>query len=90
MTTTRPAPDVAGGSENPDHETVAESTMWTSRLRRAWMSKLPPDKLLPDRQPAYVASWIYVFGVLTIVQLKGRNGIVDFHDFFVESYGLVA
>ena len=66
MTTTRPAPDVAGGSENPDHETVAESTMWTSRLRRAWMSKLPPDKLLPDRQPAYVASWIYVFGVLTI------------------------
>ena len=66
MTTTRPAPDVAGGSENPDHETVAESTMWTSRLRRAWMSKLPPDKLLPDRQPAYVASWIYVFGVLTL------------------------
>ena len=26
-------------------------------------SALPPDKLLPDRQPAYVASWIYVFGV---------------------------
>ena len=40
--------------------------MWTSRLRRAWMAKLPPDKLLPDRQPAYVASWIYVFGVLTL------------------------
>ena len=32
----------------------------------AWMATLPPDKLLPDRQPAYVASWIYVFGVLTI------------------------
>ena len=40
--------------------------MWTSRLRRAWMATLPPDKLLPDRQPAYVASWIYVFGVLTL------------------------
>jgi quinol-cytochrome oxidoreductase complex cytochrome b subunit len=30
------------------------------------VAALPPDKLLPDRQPAYVASWIYVFGVLTI------------------------
>jgi len=28
--------------------------------------ELPPEKLLPDRQPAYVASWIYVFGVATI------------------------
>jgi len=27
---------------------------------------LPPEQLLPDRQPAYVSSWIYVFGVLTI------------------------
>jgi ubiquinol-cytochrome c reductase cytochrome b subunit len=26
----------------------------------------PPDELLPDRQPVYVASWIYVFGVLTL------------------------
>ena len=41
----------------------ATDRMWTSRLRRAWLAKLPPDKLLPDRQPAYVASWIYVFGV---------------------------
>ncbi|MEI8083441.1 MAG: cytochrome b N-terminal domain-containing protein, partial [Actinomycetes bacterium] len=46
-----------------------ESRMWTSRLRRAWLAKLPPDQLLPDRQPAYVASWIYVFGVLTIAAL---------------------
>jgi quinol-cytochrome oxidoreductase complex cytochrome b subunit len=44
----------------------ATDRMWTSRLRRAWLAKLPPDKLLPDRQPAYVASWIYVFGVLAI------------------------
>jgi len=66
MTTTHPAPDVADSSDTPDGGTIADSTMWTSRLRRAWMSKLPPDKLLPDRQPAYVASWIYVFGVLTL------------------------
>jgi quinol-cytochrome oxidoreductase complex cytochrome b subunit len=30
---------------------------------------LPPERLLPDRQPAYVASWIYVFGVLTLSAL---------------------
>ena len=29
-------------------------------------ARLPPDKLLPDKQPAYVSSWIYVFGVATI------------------------
>jgi ubiquinol-cytochrome c reductase cytochrome b subunit len=43
--------------------------MWTARLRRAWLEKLPPEQLLPDRQPSYVASWIYVFGVLTIAAL---------------------
>jgi ubiquinol-cytochrome c reductase cytochrome b subunit len=30
---------------------------------------VPPGQALPDRQPAYVASWIYVFGVLTIAAL---------------------
>ena len=53
-------------SPSADAPADPESRMWTSRLRRAWLSKLPPEKLLPDRQPAYVASWIYVFGVLTI------------------------
>jgi hypothetical protein len=43
--------------------------MWTSRLRRGFFDRLPPDKLLPDEQPAYVSSWIYVFGVLTIAAL---------------------
>ncbi len=33
------------------------------------MSLLPPGKLLPDRQPAYVSSWVYVFGVATLVAL---------------------
>ncbi len=39
---------------------------WTSAVRRRAVRALPPDQLLPDRQPAYVSSWIYVFGVLTI------------------------
>ncbi len=42
---------------------------WTTRLRRRAAGKLPPEKLLPDTQPAYVASWIYVFGVTTIAAL---------------------
>ncbi|WP_280722786.1 cytochrome b N-terminal domain-containing protein [Kitasatospora sp. MAA4] len=33
------------------------------------MRTLPPEKLLPDTQPAYMASWIYVFGVLTVSAL---------------------
>jgi len=43
--------------------------MWTTRLRERAVGALPPDRLLPDEQPAYVASWIYVFGVVTIAAL---------------------
>jgi hypothetical protein len=43
--------------------------MWTARARTALLKVLPPLKLLPDRQPAYVASWIYVFGVATLASL---------------------
>ena len=42
---------------------------WTVRLRRVVVRALPPDKLMPDSQPSYVASWIYVFGVLTLSAL---------------------
>jgi Cytochrome b(N-terminal)/b6/petB len=37
--------------------------MWTNKVRRFATRILPPGKLLPDRQPAYVRSWVYVFGV---------------------------
>ena len=47
----------------------ADAAMWTSRVRRAVLRRLPPGKLLPDRQPAYVASWIYVFGVASMATL---------------------
>lgn len=46
--------------------TETERPMWTGRVRNAAVRAFPPERLLPDRQPVYVASWIYVFGVLTI------------------------
>lgn len=45
------------------------SSNWTRRLREASLERYAPKDLLPDTQPAYVASWIYVFGVLTIAAL---------------------
>ena len=47
----------------------ADAAMWTSRRRRRVLRRLPPGKLLPDRQPAYVNSWIYVFGVASLATL---------------------
>jgi hypothetical protein len=68
-----PAPSPAGAGPGATHEPrppapeePVDPTLWTSRLRRLWLHFLPPSKLLPDSQPAYVASWIYVFGVLTL------------------------
>ena len=62
-----PAPDEAGPAGPDGQAGVAgadeDAGMWTSRVRRFATRILPPGKLLPDRQPAYVASWIYVFGV---------------------------
>ena len=46
-----------------------QERMWTARVRRRAVAALPPEQLLPDRQPAYVNSWIYVFGVLTLAAL---------------------
>jgi Cytochrome b(N-terminal)/b6/petB len=62
-------PGAAGsGPAGPDADAGApgseeDAGMWTNRVRRFATRILPPGKLLPDRQPAYVASWIYVFGV---------------------------
>ena len=53
----------------PDAVSASESRQWTARVRNAASAAFPPDRLLPDRQPAYMASWIYVFGVLTVVSL---------------------
>jgi hypothetical protein len=48
---------------------AGDERMWTARLRTTAARLLPPKKLLPDRQPGYVASWIYTFGVATLVAL---------------------
>ena len=42
---------------------------WTVGLRSRLTGLVPPGQALPDRQPAYVSSWIYVFGVLTLASL---------------------
>ena len=47
-----------------------ESTgSWTAAARRQLERRLPWENLLPDRQPSYVGSWVYVFGVVTIAAL---------------------
>ncbi len=48
--------------------TPAKQT-WTGSVRGRLGSKLPLEHLLPDRQPVYVGSWVYVFGVATIAAL---------------------
>jgi len=45
---------------------VAEKPTWTGKVRERTVNAFPPDRLLPDAQPAYVASWTYVFGALSI------------------------
>jgi len=62
-----PAPAAEPGAAAPGDD--ADARMWTARVRRLALSVLPPGKLLPDRQPAYVASWVYVFGVATLAAL---------------------
>jgi ubiquinol-cytochrome c reductase cytochrome b subunit len=39
---------------------------WTTGLRTRIARTVPPGEWLPDRQPAYVRSWIYVFGAATL------------------------
>ena len=46
--------------------TGTPATSWTAAVRDRAIRSFPPEELLPDKQPVYVASWIYVFGVLTL------------------------
>lgn len=48
---------------------VGDPASWTAAVRGRAVRAFPPDQLLPDEQPAYVSSWIYVFGVATIAAL---------------------
>jgi len=66
-----PKPEEAGppgGDRAADYAGEDEDrNMWTNKVRRFATRTLPPGKLLPDRQPAYVRSWVYVFGVASLV-----------------------
>ncbi|MGA9114897.1 MAG: cytochrome b N-terminal domain-containing protein, partial [Candidatus Dormiibacterota bacterium] len=42
---------------------------WTAAVRDQLTRRLTIEELLPTRQPAYVGSWVYVFGVVTIAAL---------------------
>ncbi|HUB42542.1 MAG TPA: cytochrome b N-terminal domain-containing protein [Streptosporangiaceae bacterium] len=63
------ATDIPGPAESGSAAEDRDADMWTNRVRRWALRLLPPGKLLPDRQPAYVGSWIYVFGVATLAAL---------------------
>ena len=71
---TAPGPADLAGTAGPARAAAgygddADARMWTARARRWALRTLPPGKLLPDRQPAYVASWVYVFGVASLAAL---------------------
>jgi ubiquinol-cytochrome c reductase cytochrome b subunit len=68
MTTTGRPPGPATPADQPPEPEVYRGG-WTGALRRKTVATFPPEKLLPDTQPAYVSSWIYVFGVLTLSAL---------------------
>ena len=61
--------DAEAASSYSTTGTTATDRTWTGAVRRAGLRTLPPGKLLPGRQPAYVASWIYVFGVASLAAL---------------------
>jgi len=63
-----PGPDPVDPRPIPA-EDPSTAGMWTARLRTRAVRTLPPGKLLPDHQPAYVASWVYVFGVASLATL---------------------
>jgi len=42
---------------------------WTGAIRRLLERRLPLAHLLPVRQPFFVGSWVYVFGVVAITAL---------------------
>ena len=52
-----------------DDDDPALRRSWTHRARLVVNRRLPLTELLPDRQPYYVGSWVYVFGVVTLAAL---------------------
>ncbi|WP_427019445.1 cytochrome b N-terminal domain-containing protein (plasmid) [Pseudarthrobacter sp. P1] len=59
----------ADGDSGTGVEAEPRFSTWTGKARGWILHRLPPDKLLPEDQPSYVASWIYVFGMGAIAAL---------------------
>ena len=51
---------------------------WTLALRRSLEHRFPLVNLLPHRQPYFVASWVYVFGVVAIIAAFGMQAVGKF------------
>lgn len=69
MTTIVPPPTTGASDPHSSTNSEEEFYTWTGKARRWTLKTLPPDKLLPQTQPSYVASWIYVFGMGAIAAL---------------------
>ncbi|MEO7000060.1 MAG: DUF4405 domain-containing protein, partial [Terracoccus sp.] len=73
MTTASPAAgpvkETPAGEVAPRSASEPDTGSWTNALRERLVHVVPPGQALPDRQPVYVASWIYVFGVLTLAAM---------------------
>ena len=60
------------GDRQPGSASTSDSPQnggWTGAAARWLERNLPIGKLLPTRQPYYIGSWVYVFGVVTIAAL---------------------
>jgi len=58
----------AQDSESPA-DLAPDTGNWTARVRRVLVKTWPARQVLPDEQPIFVSSWLYVFGVGAIAAL---------------------
>ena len=56
-------------TESGGPDKASEAGSWTVNVRNRIVGLVPEGQALPDRQPVYVHSWIYVFGVATLAAL---------------------
>jgi quinol-cytochrome oxidoreductase complex cytochrome b subunit len=63
------APDVAATAPSDATADQTSSGNWTGGVRDGISRRWPWRQLLPDKQPRYVSSWVYMFGVGAIAAL---------------------
>jgi quinol-cytochrome oxidoreductase complex cytochrome b subunit len=59
----------SAGTDDLANATPTHESGWTAAVRDRVAATLPLTELLPTRQPAYVGSWVYAFGVVAIAAL---------------------